>query len=75
MMADLETIQCEHAVLFYESEHELATVVVPYLAEGARAEEALVVIADDSHLRDFEAGLEAEGVDLECVRCGDARIA
>ena len=74
MMADLETIQCEHAVLFYESEHELATVVVPYLAEGARAEEALVVIADDSHLRDFEAGLEAEGVDLECARAAGTLV-
>jgi MEDS: MEthanogen/methylotroph, DcmR Sensory domain/Histidine kinase-like ATPase domain len=66
-MADLQTIQCEHAVLFYESDAELAGAVVPYLAEGAR-EDALVVIAEDSHRRDFEAGLEAEGVDLERAR-------
>jgi hypothetical protein len=73
-MADLETIQCEHAVLFYESDAELAAVVVPYLAEGARADEALVVIAEDSHRRDLEAGLEAEGVDLERARADGSLV-
>ncbi|HEX4117153.1 MAG TPA: MEDS domain-containing protein [Solirubrobacteraceae bacterium] len=57
-MADLETIQCEHAVLFYESDAELTDAVVPYLDAGARANEALVVIADHSHRRAFEARLE-----------------
>jgi hypothetical protein len=73
-MADVETVPCEHAVHFYESNAELAAAVVPYLAAGARAHEALVVIAGEAHRRDFEAGLEAEGVDLAQARAGGTLV-
>jgi MEDS: MEthanogen/methylotroph, DcmR Sensory domain len=63
-MLDLKTVGRGHAVQFYEGDAELAAAVVPYLAAGARRDEALVVIATGAHRRDFEGGLEAEGVDL-----------
>lgn len=57
-------VHCEHAVQFYESDAELAAAVVPFLAAGASADDALVVIANDLHRREFAVGLQAEGVDI-----------
>ena len=67
-IADLMTVRREHEVQFYESDAELAASVLPYLVAGARRCEALVVIAETTHLRDFETGLEAEGIDLVQAR-------
>jgi hypothetical protein len=67
-MSDLETTRCEHAVHFYDSAADLSAVVVPYLAAGADAEEALVVIAQDTHRRAFEEGMRSEGIDLAQAR-------
>ena len=55
---------CEHLVLFYGSDNELLESVVPYLAEGLDAGEAVLVIATQRHRRAFDAELAARGVDL-----------
>ena len=73
-MIDLEAVHCEHAVLFYESDPELAAAVVPYLAAGARADEALVVIAGASHREGFEARLHTDGVDIERARAAGTLV-
>jgi hypothetical protein len=73
-MAGLETVHCEHAVLFYESDAELTDEVVPYLAAGAAAGEALIIIAGEARRRDFEAGLEAAGVDIESARAAGTLV-
>jgi len=55
-----------HAVQFYDSEAYLASVVSEFLADGARANQPIVVIATPSHrtafakrLREFEVNVDA----------------
>lgn len=52
----------DHLVQFYGDERLLVRNVVEYLAEGARAGEALVVIAVPEHRERFAEGLAAAGV-------------
>jgi hypothetical protein len=74
-MTDLPTICGHHAVQFYESDGELASTVVPYLAEGAAVDEALVVISDEAHRREFESGLRLQGVDVDGARRAGTLVA
>lgn len=52
---------CDHVVQFYDSEHELAGTVVPYLSAGLEAGEAVLVIATESHRLAFQQRLAALG--------------
>jgi MEDS: MEthanogen/methylotroph, DcmR Sensory domain len=56
---------CEHLVQFYETEDEIVNAVVPYLAAGLDADEAVLVIASESHRAAFERELGQLGADLE----------
>jgi hypothetical protein len=56
---------CEHLVQFYDSDGELLDSVVPYLAEGLDAGEAVLVLATEQHHALFEAGLMTRDVDVE----------
>lgn len=49
----------DHLVQFYDTDEELVNSVVPYLAEGLRAGENVVVIATEGHRRAFQAALDA----------------
>ncbi len=62
---------CEHLVQFYDTEDELVDAVVPYLATGLAAGDAVLVIATESHQRIFERRLDALGVDV-AARSGAA---
>jgi hypothetical protein len=63
----------EHVVKFYEHDSELVAAVVPYLAAGIRAGDAVVVIATEVHQQAFESELAARGVDLTQA-CADGRF-
>jgi MEDS: MEthanogen/methylotroph, DcmR Sensory domain len=56
---------CEHLVQFYETDDEIVNAVVPYLAEGLDADEAVLVIASESHRAAFERELGRLDTDLE----------
>jgi anti-sigma regulatory factor (Ser/Thr protein kinase) len=58
----------DHVVQFYEHDSELVGAVTPYLLAATEAEEVAIVIATETHLRAFEAELEADGVDLARAR-------
>lgn len=67
-MSQTSELRGAHALQFYESDSELVAAVVPYLAAGVHEGEALVVVAEDVHRHEFEAGLDAAGIDLEEAR-------
>jgi hypothetical protein len=48
---------CEHLVQFYDTDDELLNAVVPFIAEGLHADEAIVVIATEPHRLAFERAL------------------
>lgn len=56
---------CEHLVQFCDTEDELVNAVVPYLAAGLDADEAVLVIATEPHRLAFEQMLSASGNSLE----------
>lgn len=56
---------CEHLVQFYESDAELFDSVVPYLAEGLGADEAVLVLATETHLRAIADALSELDVGFE----------
>jgi hypothetical protein len=56
---------CEHLVQFCDTEDELVNAVVPYLAAGLDADEAVLVIATEPHRLAFERMLGASGNTLE----------
>jgi anti-sigma regulatory factor (Ser/Thr protein kinase) len=53
----------EHAVHFYEHEHELAVAVASYVGAAIAAGDAALVIATQAHRRLFVAELEARAID------------
>ncbi len=54
---------CEHAVQFYDHDHELASSVGGYLADGLRDGAVAIVIATPEHRSAFELELAAAGID------------
>ncbi len=56
---------CEHLVQFCDTEDELINAVVPYLAAGLDADEAVLVIATEPHRLAFEQMLTAGDSDIE----------
>jgi hypothetical protein len=56
---------CEHLVQFCDTEDELVNAVVPYLAAGLDADEAVLVVATEPHRLAFEQMLAASGNSLE----------
>lgn len=57
-----------HAVHFYTDDAELGTLVSDHLATALAEEVNVVAIATEPHIRRFEAGLAASGIDLEEAR-------
>jgi signal transduction histidine kinase len=57
-----------HTVQFYETEEFLYRAVAPFLEDGIRAHEPVLVIATDEHRAGFVRQLEAHGVDVEHAR-------
>jgi anti-sigma regulatory factor (Ser/Thr protein kinase) len=70
---DIAVTQREHVVQLYEHDAELVGAVGPYLAAGAVAGEAMVVIATDAHRRALDAELGACGIDPAQARA-DGRL-
>jgi MEDS: MEthanogen/methylotroph, DcmR Sensory domain/Histidine kinase-like ATPase domain len=62
--ADHDVSSGDHVVQFYAHDAELLGAVVPYLADGLRAGEAVIVIATEAHRRALEASLAASGIDV-----------
>lgn len=58
-------VVCEHLVQFCDTEDELVNAVVPYLAAGLDADEAVLVIATEPHRLAFEQMLAASDSDSE----------
>jgi hypothetical protein len=69
------TTACDHLVQFYESEDELVRAVVPFLAAGLDADEALLVIATAPHRLAFERELAAIGTGLEAAIAAGTYVA
>jgi hypothetical protein len=63
-----------HVVKFYDDDLELVDVVVPFLREGLEHGRMAVTIAVADHLRLFEAGLAAAGVDVVTARASGAYV-
>jgi hypothetical protein len=64
-----ETRPCsEHAVLFYESEAELAARLAEYLADGLCERTATIVIATPGHTADALQLMREGGVDVAAAR-------
>jgi anti-sigma regulatory factor (Ser/Thr protein kinase) len=59
---------CDHKVLFYPSDAELARVVGAYLVAAHRDGAIAVVIATPEHRADFDRALVAGGVDPDAAR-------
>jgi PAS domain S-box-containing protein len=57
-----------HAVQFYENEAYLASVVSEFLAEGAKANQPIVVVATPSHRAAFSKSLRDMGVNVGALR-------
>jgi anti-sigma regulatory factor (Ser/Thr protein kinase) len=61
----------DHVVQFYESDADLAEMVVAYLVAAVAAQDAVVAIATPDHLEAFASGLAASGVDVDAaIRTG-----
>jgi hypothetical protein len=61
---DLRAAGENHLVAFYDSDGFLADAVVRFLRPALLAGDAAVVVATESHRRQFTAGLEADDVDV-----------
>lgn len=66
---------CEHLVQFYDSDNELLSSVVPYLADGLGAGEMALVVATEEHRAAFAAELVARGVDLDASIAAGSYVA
>jgi len=53
-----------HVVQFYEGEEFLCDVVAEFMMTGLRLCEPIIVVASDTHRRDFLSALAARGVDV-----------
>ena len=63
----------EHTVQFYEDESFLRETVARYLGAGLIDDESVVVIATESHRREFRDALVAKGIDVERA-CAAGRL-
>jgi anti-sigma regulatory factor (Ser/Thr protein kinase) len=54
----------DHAVQFYQDDHELAASVGSYLAEGLRSGDGVIVVATTPHRLMFETVLAQAGIDV-----------
>src|SRR5437899_2663010 len=63
----------EHTVQFYEDESFLRETVARYLGAGLIDDESVVVIATESHRREFRDALVAKGIDVERA-CATGRL-
>ena len=55
----------DHAAFLYRDPDEVVALAVPYLAEGLRAGDRVVYVADDTPIERIRAGLLAAGVDVD----------
>lgn len=65
----------EHLVQFYDTEDELVSAVVPYLADGLDADETVLVIASEPHRRAVEQRVAEAGTDLAAAIAAGAYAA
>ena len=64
-----------HAVQFYADNRSLASIVVPYLAEGFQNNEPGVVVTTPEHCAAIEEGLTARGFDVKRMKqVGDLTV-
>jgi PAS domain S-box-containing protein len=70
---DAETCEHGHTVQFYENEDSLYDVVAEFLIEGLGRDEPAIVIATDTHRREFTRRLALRGTDVE-EECRGGRL-
>ena len=71
----LDVGRCEHAVLFYQDEDELADRVSEYLLPAIQDGGAAIVVATPDHRRSFETRLAGAGIDVAAARARGAYLA
>jgi len=65
LLADISDGQ--HVAQVYQEENFLAQAVTIFTATGIRKQEAVVIIATESHWKIFARHLEKEGIDTKAV--------
>ncbi|HKN65377.1 MAG TPA: MEDS domain-containing protein [Gemmatimonadaceae bacterium] len=63
-----------HDVQFYDGEDFLAREVTKFLAEGVRAGQPLIIVATESHRRQFADGLRNLGFDVDAYYFGSNTV-
>jgi hypothetical protein len=68
MSIDTRVEPHDHAVLFYEDDHDLISSVCQYVIDGLEADEVAVVVATVGHTSAFELAMCRAGIDVGRAR-------